>query len=178
MKQIFPALRIYLLLSVLLGLAYPLSMTVIGQIAFHDQANGQLISKDGVVIGSKLIEQKFEKAGHFSGRPSAVDFNPLPSGGSNLGPTSQVLKEVVAAREKALGGHAPQGLLFASGSGLDPEIDLVSALFQIPRVAQARGVPEADVRSIVLANLESRDLGFLGEERINVLKLNLALERK
>lgn len=171
-----PAIRIYLVLTLLLGLLYPLLVTGIGQLAFPKTAQGSLIERNGVVIGSEFIAQKFESARYFWARPSAIDYNPLPSGGTNLGPTSKALKEAATERQGKLGANAPQGLLFASASGLDPQIDLESALFQISRVAQARNVPADTLRSTVMAHLESRQAGFLGEERVNVLKLNLALD--
>lgn len=176
MKQYLLALRIYLFMTVICGLLYPLAVTVIGQSAFARQANGSLIERNGKVIGSELIAQKFESDKYFWARPSATDFNPLPSGGSSLGPTSAALKEAFTSRSAKLGLGAPDDLLFASASGLDPHISPKAALFQVPRVAKARGVPEANVRSKVEAAIERRQLGFLGEERVNVLKLNLALD--
>jgi K+-transporting ATPase ATPase C chain len=185
MRHILPALRNYLFITVLVGLLYPLAMTGLAQVFFPYQANGSLIEKDGHVVGSGLLSQKFTTPRYFWPRPSAVDYNPLPSGGSNLGPISADLLKATQDRAKALGvtdpakiaETVPQELLFASGSGLDPEIDLESALFQVSRVAQARGVPEAAIRSKVQESLEARQLGFLGEERVNVLKLNLALDK-
>ena len=176
MNYILPAIKNYLFMTVLLGLLYPIVVTMIGQAAFSKQASGSLIERGGKIIGSELIAQKFEADQYFWPRPSATDFNPLPSGGSNLGPTSAVLKESVSLRQAKLGKDAPQSLLFTSGSGLDPEISPKAALYQIPRIAKARGVPEAILRSIVLIQIQKRQLGFLGEERINVLKLNLALD--
>lgn len=163
-------------MTVLVGLLYPIAVTVVGQAAFPKQANGSLIERDGKVIGSELIAQKFEADRYFWPRPSATDFNPLPSGGSNLGPISAALKESVHLRQAKLGLEAPQSLIFASGSGLDPEIDPRAALYQVPRVAKGRGVPEETIRRIVMRQIQKRQLGFLGEERINVLKLNLAFD--
>jgi len=179
-KHVMPAIRNYLFITVLTGLIYPLMMTAFAQGLFPWRANGSLVVKDGKVVGSRLIEQKFENPKYFWGRPSAVDFNPLPSGGSNLGPTSADLLKAAGERAKKFGQEGlsgvPQDLLFASGSGLDPEFSLEAALFQLPRVAQARGVSEEKLRSIVAAHVVGRDLGFLGEPRINVLELNLDLD--
>lgn len=163
-------------MTVLLGLLYPVVVTVIGQTAFSKQANGSLIERGGKIIGSELIAQKFENEKYFWPRPSATDYNPLPSGGSNLGPTSASLQELVNSKRAKLGVDAPQSLLFASASGLDPEIDQAAALYQAPRIAKVRGVPEEVVRRIISANIEKRQLGFLGEERVNVLRINLALD--
>ena len=170
------SVRSYLAFTVLLGFMYPLLIMAIGQTAFPKKAQGSFLEANGKIVGSSLIAQKFESPRYFWPRPSAVDYNPLASGGSNLGPTSKALKEAVDARKQKLAPDAPEELLFASGSGLDPEIDKASALYQISRVAHARGVPEETIRNKVTAHLEARDLGFLGEERINVLKLNLSLD--
>lgn len=178
MKHILPAIRSYLVFTLLLGLLYPLLVTLVGQAAFSKEANGSLIEKDGKIIGSELIAQKFESERYFWSRSSATDYNPLPSGGTNLAPTSGVLKEAVNSRAAKLGRGAPQELLFASGSGLDPHISPETALFQIPRVAKERGMPEDELRSMVNSLVEKRQLGFLGEDRINVLKLNLALDER
>ena len=161
MNHIIHSLRSYLFLTLILGLVYPMFVTVIGQTLFSKQATGSMIEKNGKIIGSALIAQKFENEKYFWPRPSAVDFNPLPSGGSNLGPTSSALKETVIARQAKVGADAPQSLLFASGSGLDPEIDPEGALYQIPRIAKVRGMPEETIRSIITANTEKRQLGFL-----------------
>jgi len=178
MNHILPAVRTYLFMTILLGLLYPVIITVIGQNTFPRQANGSLIERNGKVIGSQLIAQKFENDRYFWPRPSATDYNPLPSGGSNLGPTSAALKEAFSSRQSKLGLDAPKALLFASGSGLDPEIDVASAMFQIPRIARTRGMPEEELRSIISVNIEKRQFRFLGEERLNVLKLNLALDER
>lgn len=176
MKHLFPSLKMYLWMSVLLGLIYPAVVTLFGQALFPFQANGSFIERKGQVIGSKLIAQKFEGEQYFWSRPSAVDYNPLPSGGSNLGPTSAALKEGWVTRQAKMGPQAPQSLLFASASGLDPELDLEAVNYQILRIAKVRGVPESVIQSKVEALTERRQLGFLGEVRINVLQLNLALD--
>lgn len=176
MRTIVSTIRNYLGFTFLLGLFYPYVVTEIGHAVFPRQTSGSFVKNGEQVIGSEWIAQKFESDRYFWPRPSAVDFNPLPSGGSNLGPISQALKEVFQLRKAKAGEKAPQSLLFASGSGLDPEIDPASALFQAPRVAQARGMPLEKVRSMVAAYTKKRQLGFLGEERINVLQLNRALD--
>jgi K+-transporting ATPase ATPase C chain len=164
------------LMTVLLGLAYPLAVTGIAQVVFPKQANGSLIEKDGRVIGSSLIGQSFASDRYFHGRPSAAGAN-----GSNLGPTSRVLVDRVKVSAGALrtdGEDAPipVDLVTASGSGLDPDITPASALFQVPRVAKARNLPEEEVRALVEAQAEGRQLGILGEAHVNVLSLNSALD--
>lgn len=178
MKHLLPAIRIYLFLTLLVGVLYPAVVTIIGQLAFPNQANGSFIESHGQLVGSELIAQKFENEKYFWPRPSAIDFNPLSSGGSNLGPTSSGLKEAFESRAAKLGKDAPQDLLFASASGLDPDLSTEGALFQIPRVAKARGVPEETLRRMVLDSVHKRQLGFLGEDTVNVLKINIALDEK
>lgn len=185
MKNLMISLRMTLFLALLLGLAYPFLVTGVGQVLFSDKASGQLVEKDGKVIGSLLIAQKFERPEYFWPRPSAVDYNPQPSGGSNLGPTSAVLKETIAARKAtweaknvtSANTEIPKELLFASGSGLDPHISPEAALAQTLRVAQARGLSEEQVINLVNAHTKGRDGGFLGEATVNVLALNLALDK-
>lgn len=171
----------------LLGLIYPLFITGIVHLLMPMKAGGSLITSNGKIIGSKLVGQKFESDKYFWPRPSAVDYNPLPSGGSNLGPTSAVLKNLVKERKDVLikmheGMHAsqvPSELLFASGSGLDPHISVRAALFQLNRVAKARGLDENGkqaLHDLVIRIKEGRTLGFLGEPRLNVLELNKALD--
>lgn len=175
-----PALVLTLLFAALLGLAYPLALTSVGQALFPAQASGSLVrSGDGKTRGSMLIGQAFGGPRYFRGRPSAAGggYDALASGGSNLGPTSRKLIERVRQDQAANGAGAPADLLLASGSGLDPHISPAAALFQVDRVAAARGMSTGAVRRLVEAHVETPLLGFLGEPRVNVLALNLALDR-
>jgi K+-transporting ATPase ATPase C chain len=184
--QLRPALLSLLLLSVITGIAYPAVVTGIAQLAFPRQANGSLIVKDGKVVGSSLIGQPFDDPKYFWGRPSATSPFPYHAGassGSNLGPTNPALTQAVQGRVDALraadpGNPAPVpvDLVTASGSGLDPDISPAAALYQVRRVATARGLDEGKVRQLVEQHTEGRQLGFLGEPRVNVLALNLALD--
>lgn len=169
--MILQALRLFLLLSIITGFVYPIFITTGAQLLMPNRSNGQLVTKNGVVIGSKLIGQKFHKPGYFWPRPSAIDYNASLSGGSNLGPTSAKLKSDIEERKKAYGvGDVPSELLYASGSGLDPHITLGAALFQVERVAKARGInPE----SLVTLVNEFAHLGY-----VNVLLLNQELEER
>jgi K+-transporting ATPase ATPase C chain len=170
--------------TVLLGLIYPLAITAIAQIAFPDQANGQLIQRHGVTIGSRIIGQAFSKSGYFRPRPSATStpYDAANSAGSQLGPTNKKLIDAVranvaAARKENPGAPVPVDLVTASASGFDPHISPAAAEFQVIRVARERGLTEAQIRRAVSAHTEGRQLGFLGEPRVNVLELNLALDR-
>jgi potassium-transporting ATPase KdpC subunit len=171
-----PAIVLTLLFGLLLGVAYPLAMTGVGQLAFPDQANGSLIRREGQVIGSALIGQQFGEARYFRGRPSAAGkgYDPTASAGSNLGPASQALVDRTKADLAALGPNAPADLVTASGSGLDPHITPEGALFQAPRIAAARQLPVAQVRALVERQVEHP---LLGQPQVNVLALNLALDR-
>ena len=176
MKQLWIALRCFVLLTLVTGFLYPLLVTVCAQALFPLRANGSLIhSQDGKLIGSELIAQSFKNERYFWPRPSAVDYNPLPSGGTNLGPTSKTLKEKWDERRKA--GFSSD-MLAASASGLDPHISPESAYAQVARVARARGKSEEEVRGLVLGRIEKPQLGFLGENRVNVLQLNLILDER
>jgi K+-transporting ATPase ATPase C chain len=168
-------------MTVITGVAYPLLVTLLAQVAFRDQANGSLIEKNGKVVGSALIGQPFSDPKYFWGRPSATSpmpYNGAASSGSNQGPTNPALKEAVEGRIKDHGGKTPvpADLVTASSSGLDPHISPAAAEYQIARVAKTRGVPEEKLRGLVAQHTEGRQLGILGEPRVNVLRLNLALD--
>jgi K+-transporting ATPase ATPase C chain len=175
------AIRMLLVLTVITGVAYPLLVTGIAQVAFNDKANGSLIVQKDKVVGSRLIGQPFSDPKYFWSRPSATSpmpYNGAASSGSNQGPTNPALKEAVEARIKALGGPAPvpADLVTASGSGLDPHISPAAAEYQVARVAKARNVAEDRVRQLVTQHTQGRQLGVLGEPVVNVLELNLALD--
>jgi K+-transporting ATPase ATPase C chain len=184
MKLFKQSLLMNVWLTLLLGLAYPVVMTGLAQVLFPKRANGSLIEKDGKIVGSELIGQAFADARYFHGRPSAAGagYDGLASGGSNLGPTSKALMDRVdgdVARERKAAGRVdpvPADLATASGSGLDPDITPAAALWQVPSVAKARGLDEAAVRALVEKSVVGRTFGLLGEPRVNVLALNLALD--
>jgi K+-transporting ATPase ATPase C chain len=191
-SHIRPTLVLLLGFTLITGIAYPLAITGFAQLVFPRQAEGSLIRRGDIVVGSALIGQNFTGANYFWPRPSAtVDadpadatktiaapYNAASSSGSNLGPTSKALRDRIADDVKRLqgDGKVPTGLATASGSGLDPHIAPEDALYQVARVAKARALPEATVRELVGRFTEGRDLGFIGEPRVNVLRLNLALD--
>ena len=195
LKEIRPAIVFVTALTLITGLAYPLAMTGIAKFVFPERAQGSLIEQNGTVIGSALIGQEFKSERYFHGRPSATvapdpadatktvaaPYNAANSGGSNLGPTSKALSErlqesVDALKKENPSAPVPADLATASASGLDPDISPQAALFQVPRIAKARSVAEDRLRELVSQETQGRTLGFLGEPRVNVLKLNLALD--
>jgi len=186
MKNITTAVLMTIVTTILFGLIYPLVVTGLAQVIFPENANGQLLKRsDGTVIGSRLIGQPFSSPGYFQSRPSAAGTSGYDAGassGSNLGPTNQKLIDRVKADVERLkaenpGKPVPIDLVTTSGSGLDPHISPASAEFQVPRVARERGISEDELRRIVRAHTEGRQFGFLGEPTVNVLELNLDLDR-
>lgn len=183
LSSIIRALKLVLLMTFLTGIAYPLIMTVIAQVIMHHNAQGSLVRYKDKIIGSYLIGQTFTKDNYFWSRPSATDYNTLPSGGSNLGPTSKKLKELVKQRQEHLGkAHSqalieeiPGDMLYASGSGLDPDITVKSAMFQLSRVAKANNIDQESLKALIL-KLSKTYIPFLGPLRVNVLELNIALD--
>lgn len=178
LKTLMISIRSTLVLTVLTGLLYPLLITVSGQLLFPYAANGSLITDGSKVMGSKLIAQRFTSDKYFLPRPSASDYGTVPAGASNLAPTSQVLKDAVLEREKKWGSNTPGDLLTSSGSGLDPHISLEAAYIQAKHVAQARNIQESELRDLIRSKSEDPLFGFIGKQKVNVLELNLAIDKK
>jgi K+-transporting ATPase ATPase C chain len=184
LKHIYPAVALTIVLTVLVGIIYPFVMTGLSELLFKEKARGSLIEREGKVIGSRLIGQPFKGPGYFHSRPSAAGsgYDAAASGATNLGPTSkQLFEEQVRGRAKQLRAEnantqIPVDLITSSGSGLDPHISPAAAEFQIPRVARERRMSEDEVRGLVRKHTEGREFGVLGEPRVNVLELNLALD--
>ena len=184
-KNLTIAVLMTIVTTVLLGVVYPLVMTAVAQVLFRDKANGQLISRDGKIIGSRIIGQLFTGPGYFHSRPSAAGdgYDAANSGGTNFGPTNQKLldrvkQDVATLQAENPGQPVPVDMVTTSASGLDPDITPAAALFQAPRVARERKMSEAQVTALVRAHIQPRQLGFLGEPRVNVLELNLALDAR
>jgi K+-transporting ATPase ATPase C chain len=184
LKELRPAILITFVLTIITGILYPLAVTGIAQTIFHKQANGSLIERDGKVIGSEIIGQNFAKPEYFHPRPSQNSYDAANSGGSNLGPTNPALADRLKKDAETFRkdnpdytGPIPADAITASGSGLDPEISPANALAQAARVAKTRGASTDAMQSLVAVNTQQRDLGVLGEPRVNVLKLNMALDQ-
>jgi potassium-transporting ATPase KdpC subunit len=196
LREIRPAIVLVIALTLITGVAYPFAITGLAQVIFPDKAQGSLVERDGKVVGSTLIGQEFTGEGYFHGRPSATTapdpsdptktvpapYNAANSGGSNLGPTSKSLIEriqgdIAKLKQENPSAQVPADLVTTSGSGLDPDISAEAALFQVPRVAQARNLPENQVRQLVAEHTSDRLIGLFGEPHVNVLELNLALDR-
>jgi potassium-transporting ATPase KdpC subunit len=183
-RNLITAVLMTVVTTILLGIAYPLVVTALAQVLFHDKANGQLISQNGTVIGSRIIGQAFTTDRYFHSRPSAAGngYDAANSGATNFGPTNQKLIDRVKTDSAALHSEnpsqpVPADLVTTSASGLDPDITPAAALFQVPRIARARNLSEDRVHALVEAHIEKRTWGFLGEPRVNVLELNLALDQ-
>jgi K+-transporting ATPase ATPase C chain len=184
-RNLITAVLMTIVTTLLLGVAYPLVVTGLAQALFPDKANGQLIERGGRIIGSRIIGQAFSSAGYFRSRPSAAGagYDAANSAGTNLGPTNRKLIDAVkaavdAAKEENPSAPVPIDLVTSSASGLDPHLSPAAALFQVPRIARERGVPEGEIERLVQAHTEGRQLGFLGEPVVNVLELNLALDER
>jgi len=182
-KNLLIALWFTLVTTVMFGILYPLAITGLAQVLFPDRANGQLVERNGKIVGSRIIGQSFTGPGYFHSRPSSAGagYDPTSSSGSNLGPTNKILIDRVKGEVQILQAENPTApipvdLVTGSGSGLDPDISPAAAEFQVPRVARSRGMKQEDVRALVLKHTRGRDLGFLGEPRVNVLELNLDLD--
>lgn len=180
MKNTLIAIKAFIIFSVLLGLVYPLAITGIAQVMFPQKANGSLIIENNQVVGSSLIGQKFDKPEYFNSRPSAVDYNAAGSGASNLGPSSKKLAEQVKERIAKLGQktHFSPDAVLTSASGLDPHISIENAKLQAERVAKIRNISEAQIKKLIEENTDHELLGIWGQDGVNVLKLNIALDKE
>lgn len=180
MKNTLIAIRAFIIFSVLLGLVYPLAITGIAQVAFPQKANGSLIVENGQVVGSSLIGQKFDKSEYFNSRPSAVDYNAAGSGASNLGPSSKKLADRVKTdiAKNNLSSNIPADMVLTSASGLDPHISIENANLQAKRVAKIRNISEAQIKKLIEENTDHELLGIWGQDGVNVLKLNIALDKE
>ncbi len=181
-RNLLTAFLMTIATTILLGIIYPLVVTGLAQVLFPKKANGELVEVNGKLVGSRLLAQSFTGAGYFHPRPSAVNYDPTNSNGSQLGPTNRQLidrvkSDVAALQAENPGTPVPIDLVTTSASGFDPDITPAAAEFQIPRIAKARGMSEDAVRELVRQHTEERQFGFLGEPRVNVLELNLALDR-
>jgi len=183
LKQIYTAVMVILVFTIITGFIYPLVVTLLAQVLFNDQANGSLIKKDGQIVGSRLIGQSFSSNEYFYSRPSAagVGYDAMSSGGTNWGPTNHLLIDRVKVNATALKKENPNSLIpvdlvTASASGLDPDISPASAHFQISRVAKARNISEQQIKDLVVKHTKTRQFNILGENRVNVLELNLDLD--
>jgi potassium-transporting ATPase KdpC subunit len=184
-KHFAVAIRVTIVSIVIFGLVYPFAMTGLAQVLFNHQANGSLVVRDGVVVGSEIVGQSWTKPEYFQGRPSAAGkgYDPTQTGGTNLGPSSKKLidatRQTIAALKKSnpdAAGPVPMDLVTSSASGIDPDISPDAAFFQVPRIARVRHMSTATLDALVRAHIQGRTLGFLGEPRVNVLALNLALD--
>jgi len=180
---LLPAIRFAIVSIVLFGLLYPVVATYAGKLLFPQQANGSLIVRDGVTVGSALVAQNFVDDKYFQSRPSAANYDPRAMAGSNLASTNPALREriiesskAISARENIAATAIPADMVTTSGSGIDPHISIEAAKVQLARVAKARGLTEAQVQALILANTQTRTFGILGQSRVNVLQLNLALD--
>lgn len=187
-KNLIISLKLLLYLTIITGVIYPVLMTIISNAVFPSQSSGSMIEEQGKVIGSELIGQSFDNSIYFSPRPSAISYNPAPSSGTNQGPTNAVLKDSVEQRRKryveinglAEGTHIPEDAIFASASGVDPHISIENALLQLNRIAKLRNFDEnkrTELMELINRLIEKPQFGILGEERINVLKLNIQLDK-
>ena len=184
-SEIITSIKVFIGFSIFLGLVYPLAMTELAQITMPDKANGSLIKDNGKIIGSSLIGQKFDKPEYFNSRPSAVDYNASASGASNLGPSSKKLmaqtkekiKEVKLANNLSATQKIPADMVLSSASGLDPNISIENANLQVQRISKARNISETKIKELINKNIDSNFLGIWGQNSVNVLKLNLALDK-